>query len=99
MIFCSIYCTLLWTGYGINSGAFSEVKHAINKSTNIKYAIKIIDKSKCRGKENMIETEVNILKKVKHDHIISLYEMFEIDNKIYLVMELYVVKADFRINL
>ena len=36
----------------------------------------------------MIETEVNILKRVKHDHIIRLYEMFELDNRIYLVMEL-----------
>jgi calcium/calmodulin-dependent protein kinase I len=55
----------------------------------MRYAIKIIDKSKCRGKESMIETEVNILKKVKHENIISLYDMYEIDNRIYLVMELY----------
>jgi calcium/calmodulin-dependent protein kinase I len=36
----------------------------------------------------MIATEVNILKKVKHDNIITLFEMYEIDNRIYLVMGL-----------
>lgn len=57
-------------------------------ATGEKYAIKIIDRSKCRGKEDMIETEVNILKRIRHPNIVQLYEMYEIDNKIYLVMEL-----------
>lgn len=64
------------------------MKIGTDKSTGIKYAIKIIDKSKCKGKESMIETEVNILKKAKHDHIIQLFDMYELDNKIYLIMEL-----------
>lgn len=72
----------------IPSGAFSEVRIGVEKTTGAKFAIKIIDKSKCKGKEGMIETEVSILKKVKHEHIIRLFEMFELDNKIYLVMEL-----------
>ncbi|KAJ3047229.1 hypothetical protein HDU99_009550, partial [Rhizoclosmatium hyalinum] len=36
----------------------------------------------------MIETEVSILMRVKHENIVQLYEMYEIENKIYLVMEL-----------
>jgi calcium/calmodulin-dependent protein kinase I len=72
----------------IFSGAFSEVKKAVNKKTGETYAIKIIDRMKCAGKENMIVSEINILKKVKHDHIIPLYELFEAEQKIYLVMEL-----------
>jgi serine/threonine protein kinase len=71
-----------------HSGAFSEVKVAVEKASGNKFAIKIIDKAKCKGKESMIETEVNILMRVRHDNIIQLYEMYEIDNKIYLVMEL-----------
>ncbi|TPX44773.1 hypothetical protein SeMB42_g01997 [Synchytrium endobioticum] len=75
-------------GETLGTGAFSEVKTAIERSTKNKFAIKIIDKAKCKGKESMIETEVDILKRVKHDNIIQLYEMYEIDSKIYLVMEL-----------
>jgi calcium/calmodulin-dependent protein kinase I len=36
----------------------------------------------------MIDTEVNILKKAKHENIIQLFDMYEMDNKIYLIMEL-----------
>ncbi|TPX35683.1 hypothetical protein SmJEL517_g01902 [Synchytrium microbalum] len=75
-------------GETLGTGAFSEVKTAIERSTKNRFAIKIIDKAKCKGKESMIETEVNILKRVRHDNIIQLYEMYEIDSKIYLVMEL-----------
>ena len=71
-----------------HSGAFSEVKVGVERSTGNKFAIKIIDRAKCKGKENMIETEVSILKRVKHENIIQLYEMYEVDNKIYLVMEM-----------
>jgi len=63
---------------------------ATDRKTGKKYAIKIIDRAKCKGKESMIETEVNILKRVRHENIIELYELYEIENKIYLVMELYV---------
>ncbi|KAJ3138216.1 hypothetical protein HK101_003747, partial [Irineochytrium annulatum] len=72
----------------LGTGAFSEVKTATERSTGNKYAIKIIDKAKCKGKESMIETEVKILMRVRHENIIQLYEMYEIDAKIYLVMEL-----------
>jgi serine/threonine protein kinase len=36
----------------------------------------------------MIETEVKILKKAKHENIIRLYDMYEQEGKIYLIMEL-----------
>jgi calcium/calmodulin-dependent protein kinase I len=61
---------------------------ARERATGNKFAVKIIDKAKCKGKESMIETEVDILVRVKHENIIQLYEMYQIDNKIYLIMEL-----------
>lgn len=64
------------------------MKVGVDRSTGVRYAVKIIDRSRCKGKEDMIETEVSILKRVRHEHIVQLYEMYEIDNKIYLVMEL-----------
>jgi serine/threonine protein kinase len=74
-----------------SSGAFSEVKNVTDKRTMKKYAMKIIDKSKCKGKEGMIDTEIDILTKVKHENIISMHDSFQIDGKIYLLMELCVV--------
>ncbi|KAI9348318.1 kinase-like domain-containing protein [Zopfochytrium polystomum] len=72
----------------LGTGAFSEVKVGRKKETGETFALKIIDRAKCRGKESMIETEVGILAKVRHDNIVQLYEMYEIDTKIYLVMQI-----------
>ena len=60
----------------------------MSKDTGVRYAIKIVDRAKCKGKEDMVETEVKILKMVRHKNIVQLYEMYEFDGKIYLVMEL-----------
>ncbi len=39
----------------------------------------------------MLQTEVDILQKVRHPYIVELKEMFETSTHIYLVMEMYVV--------
>ena len=49
---------------------------------------KIISKAKCKGREQMIENEVSILRQVKHDNIIQLLEDFDGGKELYLVMEL-----------
>ncbi|ORZ34689.1 kinase-like domain-containing protein [Catenaria anguillulae PL171] len=75
----------------IGTGAFSEVRKATERATGVQFAVKVIDKSKCRGKETMIQSEVEILKRVKHRNIIRLFEMYESPLKIYLIMEVYVI--------
>lgn len=52
------------------------------------YALKIIDKSKCAGKEHMIDNEVNILWSVQHPNIIRLVAEHDTPAELYLVMEL-----------
>ncbi|KND01960.1 CAMK/CAMK1 protein kinase [Spizellomyces punctatus DAOM BR117] len=75
-------------GQMLGTGAFSEVRIGVERGNGKKHAIKIIDKSKCKGKEGMIDTEVKILQQVRHENIIQLYEMYENESKICLVMEL-----------
>lgn len=58
------------------------------RSSKQEYALKIIDKSKCRGKEQMIESEVAILRRVKHPNIVRLIEEHNFSDELYLVMEL-----------
>ena len=48
----------------MGDGNFAVVRHCVNKKTNIELALKIIDKSKCKGKEHMIESEVSIMRSV-----------------------------------
>lgn len=75
-------------GVVIGDGNFAVVHEVRNKLNGAPFALKIIDKAKCRGKEAMIANEVNILRKVRHAAIIQLVEDFDSQSHLYLVMEL-----------
>uniref|UniRef100_A0A8B9PZ96 Serine/threonine kinase 33 n=1 Tax=Apteryx owenii TaxID=8824 RepID=A0A8B9PZ96_APTOW len=63
-----------------------EVKH---KDTGKKWAIKKVNRKKAGSSAmKLLEREVSILKRVNHDHIIHLEEVFETPKRMYLVMEL-----------
>lgn len=57
-------------------------------TTGMDYAMKVIDKARCRGEEQHIIQEVTILKDINHPNVIRLHEVFETKEKIYLQMEL-----------
>ncbi|XP_064608927.1 serine/threonine-protein kinase DCLK1-like [Liolophura sinensis] len=71
----------------IGEGNFAIVKECVDRLTKQPYALKIIDKTKCKGKEQMIENEVSILRRVKHPNIILLVEELDGVDELYLVME------------
>ncbi|CAB3994638.1 Calcium calmodulin-dependent kinase type 1 [Paramuricea clavata] len=72
----------------LGTGAFSEVVKGIEKSTGKAYAIKCIAKKQLKGKEDSIENEITILKKVNHKHIIGMKELYDNKTHLYLVMDL-----------
>ncbi|NXN99568.1 DCLK2 kinase, partial [Rhinopomastus cyanomelas] len=72
----------------IGDGNFAVVKECVERSTGKEFALKIIDKGKCCGKEHLIENEVSILRQVKHPNIIMLIEEMDTPAELYLVMEL-----------
>ncbi|XP_062284130.1 serine/threonine-protein kinase DCLK2 isoform X1 [Scomber scombrus] len=75
-------------GKVIGDGNFAVVKECVERSTGKEFALKIIDKAKCSGKEHLIENEVAVLRKVKHPNIIMLIEEVDTPSDLYLVMEL-----------
>lgn len=72
----------------IGDGNFAVVRECVERISRKEFALKIIDKEKCRGKEHMIESEVSILRQVKHPNIVLLLEEFDFESELYLVMEL-----------
>ncbi|XP_013791008.1 calcium/calmodulin-dependent protein kinase type 1-like, partial [Limulus polyphemus] len=71
------------------SGAFSQVVLAESRDVPDKLvAIKCIDKKALRGKEDSLENEIKVLRKLKHPNIVQLLETFEDKGKVFLVMEL-----------
>ncbi|XP_066527522.1 serine/threonine-protein kinase DCLK2-like isoform X2 [Hoplias malabaricus] len=75
-------------GKVIGDGNFAVVKECVERATGQEYALKIIDKAKCSGKEHLIANEVAILRRVRHPSIIMLIEEVDTPTELYLVMEL-----------
>jgi len=74
-------------GRELGSGHFSRVKLATRKSDGLKCAIKIMKKP-APGKKVQFDTEVEIMRRIDHPTIVKLYDVFETEDKVYLVMEL-----------
>ncbi|KAI8815846.1 kinase-like domain-containing protein [Fimicolochytrium jonesii] len=75
-------------GSKVGQGSFGTVRLVKHKSTLLTYACKIMRKR--RGAPNayeQIQREVDIMKRVRHPHIVQLKEVFETPHKFFLVME------------
>ena len=61
----------------IGSGTFSKVKLGVNRTTNQKVAIKLLDKSKIVEKDDLerIIREMKIYKEINHPNVIKVFEM------------------------
>ncbi len=72
-------------------GGFSIVKKAKKKDTGVNYAVKIITKLDKKKEElQLLQREIDIMHKLASPNIITLEEVYESDDTIYLVLELYV---------
>ncbi|KAJ8261779.1 hypothetical protein GJAV_G00158310 [Gymnothorax javanicus] len=72
----------------LGTGAFSEVVLAQEKATGKMFAVKCIPKKALKGKESSIENEIAVLRKIKHENIVALEDIYESSNHLYLIMQL-----------
>lgn len=76
----------------LGEGSYGKVKEALDTETLQRRAIKIIKKRKLRkinnGEQN-VKREIQLLKRLKHKHIINLSDLLENEEKqkMYMVME------------
>nr|XP_003473438.2 serine/threonine-protein kinase DCLK3 [Cavia porcellus] len=75
------------TGRVIGDGNFAVVKECRHRETRQAYAMKIIDKSKLKGKEDIIDSEILIIQSLSHPNIVKLHEVYEMEMEICLIME------------
>ncbi|KAF2975288.1 hypothetical protein EK904_013538, partial [Melospiza melodia maxima] len=68
-------------------GAFSEVFLVKQKSTGQLFALKCIKKSPL-NRDSSLENEIAVLKKIKHENIVTLEDIYESTTHFYLVMQL-----------
>ncbi|XP_059159950.1 death-associated protein kinase 1-like isoform X2 [Physella acuta] len=79
-------------GEDIGSGHFAVVRKVTNKKTNHAYAAKYIRKRRGGGRKGAkmedIHKEINILRQLNHKNIISLYDVYETNQEVILILEL-----------
>ncbi|XP_062461517.1 calcium/calmodulin-dependent protein kinase type 1G [Pezoporus occidentalis] len=71
----------------LGSGAFSEVFLVKKRSTGKLFALKCIKKSPLT-RDSSLENEIAVLKKIKHENIVTLEDIYESTTHFYLVMQL-----------
>ncbi|KAJ8334807.1 hypothetical protein SKAU_G00404460 [Synaphobranchus kaupii] len=75
-------------GRVIGDGNFAVVRECRLRNSRTPYAMKIIDKEKLKGKEQMILNEISIVQSLSHPHVVRLLRDYETQDQIYLLMEL-----------
>ena len=73
----------------IGKGGFATVYKAVNVFYNIEFAVKMITPPKNESSRILrsFEAEVNALIKLDHPNVIRLYDFFEEDGHMFLVLE------------
>ncbi len=74
-------------GAELGTGNFAVVRLAEHRQAKTKWAVKIINKALCAGKEDMIETEVSVLRRIRHKYIVGMEECFDTPEKLYLILD------------
>uniref|UniRef100_A0A3B4XJK2 Calcium/calmodulin-dependent protein kinase 1Da n=2 Tax=Seriola lalandi dorsalis TaxID=1841481 RepID=A0A3B4XJK2_SERLL len=72
----------------LGTGAFSEVVLAQERLTGRMFAVKCIPKKALKGKESSIENEIAVLRRIKHENIVALEDIYESPDHLYLIMQL-----------
>ncbi|KAG1659312.1 Serine/threonine-protein kinase DCLK1 [Nymphon striatum] len=75
-------------GQIIGDGNFAVVHECCDRKTKKEYALKVIDKTKCRGKEHLITSEVILMRNLNHPNIVAMIHEFDFETELYLVLGL-----------
>jgi len=73
----------------LGQGAFGLVTKVQHKKSQVIYAIKQMDKKRLKnsGMIEQIKTEIKIMYSLSHENIVKLFNHFEDDNNIYLIID------------
>ena len=64
-------------GKTLGRGTFGKVKVAVHRHTQQQVAVKVLEKQRIKdaGDVDRVMRELNILKRLRHPHIVQLYEV------------------------
>jgi len=74
-------------------GGFAKVKLGYHNLTGDRVAIKIMDKKALGEDLPRVRTEIAALKQLSHQHVCKLYQIYETEQKFYMVLEVMCLHA------
>ncbi len=79
--------SLYHIGKKLGQGSYASVFKCINKSTDKVHAMKILNKRNCSSLDRVM-LEIAVMKRLDHQHVTRIYETFEDDKNVYIVLEI-----------
>ena len=77
-------------GKFIGKGNFAKVFEVVHSTKRRKFALKTLQKQMFEGSVKSVlglHDEVSLLRKIRHPNVLQLYEIFESDSNVHLVIE------------
>lgn len=75
-------------GKVLGHGASGEVMLAIHRGTQQQFACKVVRKDTKMNDAQSMSTEIEIMKRIRHRHIVSMYELYETPKCLWIILEL-----------
>jgi len=75
-------------GKELGKGGFSTVYQCTSNENGQDFAVKVIDKEALKEDIALLQREVKIMKRVNHNNILKLHEIYEDETTVFIVMEL-----------
>jgi hypothetical protein len=72
----------------LGHGASGEVLLATHKVSGKSFACKVVRKNSNMNDAQSMSTEIEIMKRIRHRHIVSMYELYETPKCLWIVLEL-----------
>jgi|Transcript_59479 serine/threonine protein kinase len=76
-------------GEELGRGSFAVVHKCVNKKSGKSFAVKVVNKCKTTPSQlKDLDAEISIMRKLRHESIISLYEVVASATSLYIILEL-----------
>jgi serine/threonine protein kinase len=75
-------------GRTLGVGASGEVVLATHKVTKSKFACKVVRKDSTMNDAQSMSTEIEIMKRIRHPNVVSMYELYEAPKCLWIILEL-----------
>lgn len=76
-------------GEQIGKGASGIVLKVMNKHTKEHFAMKVVEKNESMNDLDSMMTEIEIMKRVRHRHIVCMYELYEVSLSNLFILSFY----------